>query len=210
MKILAHRGLWREPSEKNSLGALVSALEAGCGIETDVRDCAGQLVVSHDPPSSDTALSLDSFLEEYSSRFNSCLALNIKSDGLHQAVLEQINKHKISNYFVFDMSVPDLLGYRRLSMPFAVRLSEYERDEGLLADASYVWLDSFHEIWFTVEAVQRLLSLGKAVAIVSPELHGRKHLNLWQALLPVSSSARMHLCTDFVQEAMEFFNVKQN
>ncbi|MDB5448782.1 MAG: hypothetical protein JWQ97_4099, partial [Phenylobacterium sp.] len=51
MRIISHRGYWREPSEKNSRTAFARTLEAGFGTETDVRDLVGQLVVAHDPPS---------------------------------------------------------------------------------------------------------------------------------------------------------------
>jgi glycerophosphoryl diester phosphodiesterase len=49
-RILAHRGYWLEPGEKNSLSAFRRAFEGGFGIETDIRDLDGELVVSHDPP----------------------------------------------------------------------------------------------------------------------------------------------------------------
>ena len=58
MQILAHRGRWRSPSEKNSEGAFRAALSAGYGIETDIRDFDGRLVISHDPARAD-AMDLD-------------------------------------------------------------------------------------------------------------------------------------------------------
>ena len=48
--ILAHRGLWFCEEEKNSSNALFKALDLGFGIETDVRDLCGELIISHDPP----------------------------------------------------------------------------------------------------------------------------------------------------------------
>lgn len=62
--ILAHRGLWREPAERNSLAALEAALAESFGVETDVRDLGGQLVISHDPPGPGT-LPLAAFLDAY-------------------------------------------------------------------------------------------------------------------------------------------------
>ena len=49
MELLAHRGFWRTPAEKNAEAAFRRAFDAGYGIETDVRDRLGELVVSHDP-----------------------------------------------------------------------------------------------------------------------------------------------------------------
>jgi glycerophosphoryl diester phosphodiesterase len=46
--ILAHRGLWKTASEHNRLEAFRHALESGYGIEVDVRDASGELIVAHD------------------------------------------------------------------------------------------------------------------------------------------------------------------
>lgn len=51
INIIAHRGYWLNPSEKNTTLAFSRALQYGFGIETDFRDFDGALVVSHDPPS---------------------------------------------------------------------------------------------------------------------------------------------------------------
>ncbi|MGH2941268.1 MAG: phosphodiesterase, partial [Solirubrobacteraceae bacterium] len=50
MEPLAHRGLWLAPEQRNTLAAFYDAFEHGCGVEIDVRDLDGALVVSHDPP----------------------------------------------------------------------------------------------------------------------------------------------------------------
>ena len=47
MRILAHRGYWNENIERNSPKALRMALEMGYGFESDVRDCAERMVISH-------------------------------------------------------------------------------------------------------------------------------------------------------------------
>lgn len=38
MKILAHRGAWNAPEEKNTLKSFSCALQNNWGIESDVRD----------------------------------------------------------------------------------------------------------------------------------------------------------------------------
>ena len=50
MIILSHRGYWLNMSEKNTETAFRRSFAAGIGTETDVRDCARQLVISHDMP----------------------------------------------------------------------------------------------------------------------------------------------------------------
>ena len=83
MRIIAHRGYWIKPNEKNTAIAFERALRLNFGIETDIRDVQGKLVVSHDMPSGgemDFSDFLDLCLLYSKAR---PLALNIKSDCLH-------------------------------------------------------------------------------------------------------------------------------
>ncbi len=211
MKMLCHRGLWLSPGEKNSPQALQAAIARGFGLETDVRDCDGDLMISHDAPRRATADGLEAFLQFYAAQAaRPLLALNIKSDGLQASLAQALARHQIRNYFVFDMSVPDTLAYRRAGMPFAVRLSEYEPANALLDDAAFVWLDAFDGEWYSTELIEQLLRRGKQVAVVSPELHRRPHQALWSQLKSLEMSPQLHLCTDFFDEALEVFHVESN
>ena len=49
-QIIAHRGYWCCEKEQNSERAFRKALSGGYGIETDVRDLNGEIVISHAPP----------------------------------------------------------------------------------------------------------------------------------------------------------------
>jgi len=211
MKLLCHRGIWRQPQEKNSAAALGAAIHQGLGIETDVRDMAGRLVISHDMPKGSSVLSLDELLADVQrTGRRPTLALNIKADGLHQALTQALAEHGIDHHFVFDMAVPDALGYARRGVPFAARLSELEPRSPLLDAAPWVWLDAFESEWYGMDLIQALLAEGKQVAVVSPELHGRPHGPLWAALQQLSTSAGVHLCTDFVDQALEVFDVTRD
>lgn len=211
MRLLCHQGRWWPNGRKNSFDALLSAIDSGYGIEIDIRDCDGMLVISHDPPVKRDVMSVDQLFGVYKkSSHKPCLALNVKSDGLHKVLALKLNEFGISNYFVFDMSLPDTMGYIKMGVPFAVRFSEYETDNQLLEKASFVWLDAFHSEWYTINFIKELLGGKKNVAIVSPELHGRDHLKLWKRLEPISSNKNLYLCTDLVGEALEIFNVNQN
>ena len=66
-------------------------------------------------------LSLDEFLDFYNSfDSNLPLALNIKSDGLTMYIKKSLEKYQIKNYFLFDMSVPDLMEYQKIKLTFIV------------------------------------------------------------------------------------------
>ena len=123
--ILAHRGWWQKESEKNTPAALVRALSAGFGIETDIRDLNGELVISHDPPV-DSQTTANWLFNQYNKiKANGRIALNIKSDGL-QGMLERLIKSSglEKRTFVFDMSVPDTILY--IEEFLYIRISEYE------------------------------------------------------------------------------------
>lgn len=211
VELIAHRGLWFQPQEKNSVGAFEAALNDGFGIETDVRDLGSQLVISHDIPNAQCQ-TLESFLELYQrSNANTTLAINIKSDGLAQELKSWLQKFSVANYFVFDMSVPDSLHYSKLGMTLFARRSEYEPESKQLALAQGVWLDGFHGEWFKPTDWAQYLTEGKGVCIVSPELHKRPHQLFWNELhtwlkanqARRAASARLMLCTDFPKEFRE-------
>ena len=105
-RVLAHRGFWNVPDEKNSIGALIKAIELGFGLEYDIRDQEGQIVLSHDLPVGKQE-TLQNFLgraSEVKGEF-ALQAINIKSDGLSEKLSldfsSQLEKYP---HFFFDMS----------------------------------------------------------------------------------------------------------
>jgi glycerophosphoryl diester phosphodiesterase len=146
LEILAHRGWWTRPDEKNSPAALARAFAAGYGIETDLRDCAGEIVVSHDMPQTGT-MTFDALLDLYLSHdTRPTLALNVKADGMAATIADRLATRGITQYFVFDMSVPDTLGYLAQGSTVYTRRSEFERGSRLDERAAGIWLDAFEVI----------------------------------------------------------------
>jgi len=202
MKILSHRGYWKTIEEKNSLIAFRRSFDLGFGTETDVRDMAGELVISHDMPIG-APMPLGTFLDLIDDP-GMPLAMNIKADGL--AV--ELGRHFAGrglDWFVFDMSVPDLRMHLNAGNPVFVRMSEVERDPAWFDEAQGVWLDAFAGEWYDEALGRSLLDSGKRVCIVSPELHRREHQALWDMLAPLSGHEGLMLCTDFPELAQENF-----
>ncbi|MBZ7982776.1 hypothetical protein AVBRAN12640_09530 [Campylobacter sp. RM12640] len=219
MKIIAHRGIWKVESEKNSLNAILSAFKNNFGVETDIRDLAKlnittqndyfDLVISHDVPQINSIL-LESILENT----NQILALNIKSDGLANSLKNLLEKYQIDNYFVFDMSVPDALSYINLGLNVFTRQSEYEKIPSFYDKAKGVWLDEFHTHFINHDLIKNHLGNGKSVCIVSSELHTHKEPEFWEEYkkidLALNKPNNLFLCTDYPQRAQEFFNGGNN
>lgn len=214
MIILAHRGWWTNPGEKNSRVAVERAFAGGFGIETDIRDLDGELVVAHDMPRRGTDLMTLTDLLGLHARFGGRLplALNVKSDGLAPALHQALLARDISNYFVFDMSVPDTLGYLALGMRVFTRRSEFEQGSSLDRRAQGLWLDALEAPHVPASLFQLAINEVDAVALVSPELHRKPHSGAWaswrgvSAGLPASRKDAVMLCTDFPDEARAFFS----
>ena len=209
MLILSHRGCWEIDEEKNRLIAFKRSFSLGFGTELDLRDDRGVLVVSHDSPDSNS-MDFKSLLEVYCEFDKGLfLAINIKADGLQKLLVDLLNEYQIENYFVFDMSVPDALGYLNLGMKAFTRESEFERDPAFYEQANGVWMDEFRTPWITPQRIKHHLNNRKKICIVSPELHQIDHLARWKDYKAVSRNVdkgELMLCTDFPEEARRYFN----
>jgi hypothetical protein len=136
------------------------------------------------------------------------LAINIKADGLHIPLKALLEEFGINNYFCFDMSVPDSLMCTKQGLRIFMRVSEIEPMPSLFSQADGLWLDQFFEDWLTSEILARYAQQGKALAIVSPELHKRPHESAWKLyrnFVKQYSDVRLLLCTDYADEARKFF-----
>ncbi|MCJ2048972.1 hypothetical protein [Methylobacterium sp. J-070] len=201
MKIISHRGWWHQPEEKNSALAFQRSVAAGFGTETDVRDWAGRLVVSHDPPEGD-ALPWDAVLDLFAGA-GLPLAVNVKADGLGPALARSFEGRGIA-WFAFDMSGPEMVRYARAGLPFYTRHSDVEPDPILYDAALGVWLDAFDGDWFGPSVIEAHLAAGKTVCVVSPELHGRDPQPVWNWLMNLPGD--ITLCTDHPDRASQMLS----
>ncbi len=205
MKILGHRGKWYHPKEKNSFEALKLCLESGFGIETDIRDYQGEIVISHDPPMGNEILLSD--LLNFFKGGNLTLALNIKSDGLSAKLNTLLDNFKIEEYFTFDMSIPELIKQTDYGLKVFTGVSDINPNPILIDKCEGIWLDGFFSDWYSNKEVEYFLSQVKKICLVSSELHGRDHLSLWKKLKESNlyKNEKVMLCTDYPQQAKMFF-----
>ena len=203
MKILSHRGYWKEASEKNSVTAFLRSFNLNFGTETDLRDQNGEIVISHDIPKNDSLLFKD-FLKALNDK-PLTLALNVKADGLAKELKKILQGYPELNYFVFDMSIPDMKSYLDLGISVFTRVSDVEKIPIWLEYSDGIWLDAFSHDWYDIEVIHKLLATGKQVCVVSPELHKRDYNEVWNMLYPLRMCAALMLCTDFPEDAHSFF-----
>ena len=208
MIVLSHRGYWKETDEKNLPISFERSFSLGFGTETDIRDYKGKLVISHDI-ADEKCINVKEMFEIYKKYDNALpLALNVKADGLQVKLKELLEEYKITNYFVFDMSVPDGLGYLKQNIKAFTRESEYEKIPSFYDESCGIWLDEFQGHWITKEVIEKHIKNNKQICIVSPDLHKREYKKEWQHYKDIEkelSIDNLMICTDYPEIAKEFF-----
>mgnify|MGYP000865055208 CR=1 FL=1 len=209
IEIISHRGLWNDQISKNSIESFQKSFQSGFGTETDIRDHCGKIVISHDMPGySKKHIYFETFLQLYKqSNLEVTLALNVKSDGLCEAVKSSLKSFQIENYFLFDMSVPDQLQYLNCNLNTYSRLSEHEKNPVFYDSINGIWLDAFETIWYNEEIIRKNITQNKKVCVVSSELHKRNHIELWEflKLSQLHTLSGIILCTDLPIQAKHYF-----
>ena len=201
--VLAHRGMWTEEVAPNSERAIVEALSRGFGLETDIRDHKGELMVSHDPPLGEELRLTRLF--QWSCDRPSLLALNVKADGLASEISRLVPSDHPTEHFVFDMSFPQARVLAKSGIPIAARISEFEPVEqsrvGPYASARYVWIDCFESDWFLTQDMISTALAERTSVLVSPEIHGRDPEAAWNWVCAMRRMGhRVGLCTDLPLE----------
>ena len=149
------------------------------GVEIDVRSLKDRLFLNHEPYNS--GVSLDSFLKKFNHSF---LIVNIKEEGIEFKVLEKLKKNKVKNFFLLDVTVPQILKIlkRKKEKRIAIRISKYENLEGAMKLANkidWVWVDTFDgKLPITFNQIKKLKKKKLRICLVSPELPMKKNLYL--------------------------------
>ena len=201
VKIIAHRGYWEKENEKNTKDAFERAFNNGFGVETDLRDIKGKIVISHNMPTGNE-MPFEELLQIMNGR-NLILALNIKADGQAKEIQRLLTKYSHTNYFTFDMSIPEMVIQHNLGLKVFTGISDIAPNPVLMDKAQGVWLDSFDSDWFTLKDILKIQANCKRVCIVSPDLHKREYKKVWEKYKNIEG---IMLCTDYPKEAKEFFN----
>ena len=196
MIILSHRGFWQDMNERNKKIAFVRSFDAGFGTETDLRDICGKIVISHDMPHGDE-ITFEDVLQIMNGR-NLPLALNIKADGQSVAIKQLLEKYNHTNYFTFDMSIPDMVVQIANGLNVFTGQSDLIKTPILLDKCGGVWLDCFDSDWWDANDLDNILAKSGKVCIVSADLHKRDTKYQWNEIKKSKAfnSDNLMLCTD--------------
>jgi hypothetical protein len=140
------------------------------GVEIDLRAEGESVILQHEPFQPGELF--EDFLKSFSHAF---LILNVKTDGLDQAVLKLVRAYGIRSYFFLDLTLPAMVRLvRKGERGMAVRFSEVEPVESCLAfkgKADWVWADCFQDLALDQKSYAALKPHFK-ICLVSPELEG--------------------------------------
>ena len=131
------------------------------------------------------------------------LALNIKADGQADEIKRLLEKYNHTNYFTFDMSIPEMVYQHKVGLKVFTGLSDIVPNPILFEQAAGVWLDCFNSDWFGIKEITDLQKQVKNVCLVSPDLHKREYKSVWEKYKNIKG---VMICTDYPKEAKEFFN----
>lgn len=162
-RIIKHRINTRE---------LLAATDKRFGVEIDIRSLDNHLIIQHDP------FTDGELLEDWLSLYDhGTLILNIKEEGLEEALIQLMQKYQIHDYFFLDQSFPFLIKWsKKGERRCAVRVSEFESIEtaiNLAGKIDWVWVDCFSHFPLTTAEANRLKQANFKLCLVSPELQGR-------------------------------------
>lgn len=209
VSLLAHRGL-NIFDQKSFQNPFFNAIDKNYGIEIDIRNLDGRIVVSHDPIVCKPYLFFEEICKYIKNKnFTGFLAINVKEDNLEKQLISLLSDYAISNWFTFDHSIPDLITSKSLKSFY--RISEYEKYIfNNFNNVKGCWLDSFNSPnWYGIDFLEDLIIKGD-LAIVSSEIHGFSPKTQWSIIkdtLKIESEHRLFLCTDLPEEASKFFGI---
>lgn len=163
MNFIAHR--------VNTINELKD-LPSNLGVELDLRDYGGRLIIQHDPFKDGE--DFEEYLKFYK---HGTMILNVKSERIEHRILELITKFGVKDYFFLDSSFPMIhLLSSKGERNIALRFSEFEGLDTILSmqgRVNWVWVDCFTRLPIDIDSFKILKNAGYQLCLVSPELQGR-------------------------------------
>ena len=154
----------------------LKTLDRKLGVEIDVRDNDGRLVLGHDPLSSNYQ-DLEEYLKFIEGR---SIIANIKSERIEMAFLDMLLKYSPSSEYFFLDSSFSMIANNGKNLNFASRFSEYESLDtsiSLIKNSlvNWIWIDTFSTFPINLNNVEIFNSLKAKKCLTSPDLTGRPY-----------------------------------
>jgi hypothetical protein len=144
------------------------------GIELDLRDCDGKIILEHDPFNYKNSDEFDDYIKHYQ---HQTLILNVKSERIELEALKILKKYNIKKYFFLDSSFPMIVNLSKSGeRNIALRFSEFEGLDtirNMAGKVNWVWVDCFSKLPINRDIFIELKKLNYKLCLVSPDLLNR-------------------------------------
>ena len=170
MKVLGHRINYLDATAENEIFSRCD------GIEFDIRDNNGEIIVQHDPFKDGQPF--QEFVTFCAP--NKFYIVNVKSEGIEEKAIEIMTGAGLNDFFLLDCSIPSIVRLgRRGERRIAARYSEFESEDTVIAlyregYISWVWVDVFSTLPLRPFLLSCFHAAGLRVCLVSPELQGQQ------------------------------------
>ncbi|HLD72418.1 MAG TPA: hypothetical protein VJA23_02435 [Candidatus Nanoarchaeia archaeon] len=164
----------------NSIGQLQNTPKK-FGVEVDLRAYNNRIILNHEP-----FLEGEDFEEFLKHYHHAYLILNIKCEGIERLVIGLMDKFRIRDYFLLDVTPPFIFKLVNQGISkIAVRFSEMESIEtclNLKGKLEWVFVDNLTHLPVEHDAFKTLRKYFK-LCIVSPELLNRNEIESVKEIL---------------------------
>ncbi len=144
------------------------------GVEVDIRNDGRRLILNHEPYGGGEGFG--AYCRKFGHAF---MIANVKTEGIEQDVLAELEKNGIEDFFLLDLTFPSIVRLSRAGEHrLAVRFSEYEPLEAALSAkgmADWAWIDTFTRLPLDGKSNARLKRAGFRTCLVCPERWGRPY-----------------------------------
>ena len=222
LKIFAHRGLWKNRKEKNSIEAIERAFLNGFDVETDLRIVNGEFIISHDLPKiNDYCLHLELLLKILKKYPKRTIALHFKYDDWRKPealnIIKYLKPYK-RQVFLFDMSINfcELLKKTASSILVGVSVGDKnyhagfaEIGDALNANIDFIWADEYRK-FYDLNLFNKIKQNNKKVFCISPDLaqgvgHPKAVVGFEKYILNLIKWGVNGLCTDKPKEVRKIY-----
>ena len=179
----------------------LKSTEKKFGVEIDIRTLGADLIVQHEPFT--TGVKLTDWLRHFEHEF---LIINLKEDGLEEAIFKLLTEFKVTNFFFLDQSIPSFYKTSLVHPNFcSARVSDIESVETILNFTSgWVWFDSHSGSWdYLKNTLSKLSEIKVKKCLMSPELqrgNSERELNSLQQLIHQFSFSFDAICTKYPEK----------
>lgn len=143
----------------------LSKIDKNSGVEIDLRNYENRIILSHDPGKNGE--DFGQYIKNYNHKL---LIANVKEAGIELKIINELEKHKIINFFLLDVEFPFLLkNFEKYGEFLSLRFSKYESIETLkyfIGKVSWVWIDTYSDFHLNYD-IANILKEYK-ICMVSP------------------------------------------